>query len=867
MKKEKSVRNAEMKAALLRQLKSLIGPFIILAIILSGVLVIAFWKDEVEEQKIIKVNGYDGDETEIILENDELLLTMDSATTQFSLTVKDSGEVWYSNPAGAAEDSLALPIEKKKLQSTVLLTYSTQNGVDTLFNNYEYSISKGLYEIETGEDYIKVCYSLGDLDKEYVIPLVIEEERMDAFTSQMGSKESIMISEYYKKYDINKLSKSDAEKKDELLARFPVMETSVVYVLRDTVKDNIKTKMEQFFGEVGYTYEEYLADKEKDTQEKVTEKPVFNVNVVYRLDGDDLVVEIPYDELEYREDYPIYYLSVLPYFGASSAEDEGFLFVPEGGGALIEFNNGKTNQNSYYSNVYGWDMAQDRDAVVHETRTCFNVFGEAKNNSSFICIMEDGTSYGSVQADISGRSHSYNFVNAVYGVLHREQYDVSDRINAEMYVYEDQTVPGEGIKQRYCFIDSDNYVDMANEYRSYLEKEYADYLQMNDDTQVPVALEIVGAVDKVKQVMGVPVSRPLELTTYKEAQKIVEELYAEGMSNMSVKLTGWMNGGVQQRILNSAKTVSDLGSKKDLRNMISSAADKGVVVYLNGITNYAMDSDFFDGFFLYTDAARFVSKEKAELKKYSAITYSKRDGLDSYYLLKVDEIYNMMDNLAEAAASYKAGISFEDVGYILSSDFYKKDLTSRQMAMKEQTEKLKKLADEGAKIVINGGNDYAFAYADLITNMDLEGTEYSIIDKKIPFYQMAIHGYVNYTGKALNLAQNTQNELLNAAEYGAGLSFTLMDESAFTLQNTLYTEYFGAEYSTWHEKIIDIYSRYNSELAHIFGQKMVGHEYVKDELTCTTYEDGTKVYVNYSYDEMQALDGTKVPAREYVVVR
>ena len=86
-------------------------------------------------------------------------------------------------------------------------------------------------------------------------------------------------------------------------------------------------------------------------------------------------MEVPFDDLEYKEDYPIYYLSVLPYFGASGTTDEGFLFVPEGGGALIEFNNGKTSQNSYYSNVYGWDMGQDRDAVVHDTRTYFNVFG------------------------------------------------------------------------------------------------------------------------------------------------------------------------------------------------------------------------------------------------------------------------------------------------------------------------------------------------------------------------------------------------------------------------------------------------------------------------------------------------------------
>jgi hypothetical protein len=227
----------------------------------------------------------------------------------------------------------------------------------------------------------------------------------------------------------------------------------------------------------------------------------------------------------------------------------------------------------------------------------------------------------------------------------------------------------------------------------------------------------------------------------------------------------------------------------------------------------------------------------------------------------------MMDNLADAANGYHAGVSFSDIGYELSSDFYQKDPTSRQMAMEEQAEKLKSLDDNGTDIMINMGNDYAVAYADMVTNMDLEGTEYSIIDKKIPFYQLAIHGYVNYTGEALNLTQNTQNELLNSAEYGAGLAFTFMKESAFELQNTLYTEYFGADYSAWHDEMLEIYTRYNEELGHTFNQKMVGHEYVTSELTCTIYEDGTKVYVNYSYDELQADDGTVVPARDYVVVR
>ena len=126
--------------------------------------------------------------------------------------------------------------------------------------------------------------------------------------------------------------------------------------------------------------------------------------------------------MEYKESYPIYNIAVLPYFGAAGLDDTGFMVVPEGGGAIIDFNNGKVTQNYYYANLYGWDMAQERKAVVHDTDVYFNTFGMSKNEDSFICILEDGVSYGAIQADISGKTNSYNSVYAVYNVLHRNQY-------------------------------------------------------------------------------------------------------------------------------------------------------------------------------------------------------------------------------------------------------------------------------------------------------------------------------------------------------------------------------------------------------------------------------------------------------------
>lgn len=854
-----------MKNDIKKKLKSMVVPVIGLLVVGVFVLVIVLYQGEEEAPELIEVNAYAGETETITLENEVLRFEMDPTTTQFELTVKKSGKVWRSTPEGVADDAIALTAEKDKLDSTLLVTYSNISGIDAVYSSYGYSVKKGIYDIEANADYVKVNYSIGDVEKEYVIPTVIREADMEKLLESMNKSNATMVQDYYKKYDINKLGKKD--NKEELLAAYPALANEVLYILRDTTKDNMKTKFEQFFEEAGYTLEQHEADKMLDLSSKSSDKPIFNVSVVYRLDGGDLVVEVPLSEIQYRDDYPLYNLTLLPYFGAGGVGDEGFLFVPEGGGALIRFNNGKISQNNYYSNIYGWDMALNRDYVVHETEAYFATYGIASGEDSFLCLMEEGAPYASVQADISGKNNSYNFVNAVYSIAQREQYNVSDKVNGKIFVYLPK-LPDETLRQRYRFINSNSYVDMAKAYQGYLKEQYGDYLTINTDTQAPVAVEIIGAVDKVKQVFGIPMSKPLKLTSYKDALNIVKQLREEGMTNLSIKLTGWMNGGVRQQMLSKVKPISDLGSKKDLKALASYAADNGIGFYLDGITNYAIDSNLFDGFVQFADSARFVTKEKAELNDYRVVTYIKdTDSSDAYYLLHADKILEMADNLKAFADKYNAGVSFQDIGDTVSSDFYRKAPVSRQEALNNQKDKLKELADGGMPVMINKGNDYAAAYSDIVTNMDLGGSEYTILDQSVPFYQIAVHGYINYTGEVLNLTQNYEQELLKSAEYGAGLSFAAMNESAFALQKTLYTEYFGADFSLWHDKMLEIYTRYNQEMGHIFNQQMTDHIYVGEKTSCTTYEDGTKVYVNYDYEEVKTTDGVTVPARDYAVVK
>lgn len=866
MEKAKKVlteRQVERRNAIKDTIKSLIFPLILFAIIGTAIYVIINYQNVEEVAEIVQPNAYDGGEEPIVMENDAIKFTMDPLTTQFEVEVKSTGKVWKSNPADAADDALALPDEKAKLQSPLVMSFNTETGLETTYDAYRFSIANGIYDIEQGDDYVRVNYSLGEVQKEFTIPPVCTKKDFKKWTKAMDKEGMNLVQQYYKKYDIKKLGKKDNE--EELLANYPILKDKVIYVLRDTTKDNVKATMEGYFAQAGYTYEDYLADKELDNSSKTNEKPVFNINMIYRLDGDDLLVEIPLKELEYRKDYPIYTITPLPYFGAGSTADNGYMLVPEGGGALINFNNGKVSQNNYYANVYGWDMCISRDAVVHNTKANYEVFGVANEEDSFICVLEDGKSYAAITADISGKNNSYNYVNSVYSICMREQYDVGDIANSEIYKYIDE-LPDENLVQRYRFVDSGSYVDMAKNYSSFLNDKYGQYMALNSDATTPVSIEIVGAVDKIKQIAGVPVSRPLKLTTYKEAQNIIADLKNEGVDNMSVKLSGWCNGGVAQKLLKKVRTISALGSESDLQELVNYANSNNVDLYLNGVTQYEYKSNLLNGFFSYRDAAKRISKERAEMFQYSAVTYAAREGAESYYLLHTDLAQQMSDNLVGYAANLGAGVSFEDDGNDLSADYYKKKTYSRESVLKLQEERFKKINDSGQKMMVNQGNDYAIPYSSMVTNMDLRGNDYTILDECIPFYQLAIHGYVNYTSEPLNICGDDLEELLRCAEYGAGLQFTVMNESSFALQKTLYTEYYGSDYSAWKDRLVDIYTRFDKELGHTFNQEMTGHSNITDTLSCTEYADGTKVYVNYDYIDAEA-DGITIPAKDYVVVK
>lgn len=801
---------------------------------------------------------------EMVLENDNLIFDFDVNTTQFSVTQKNTGKVWYSNPQDLDSDPIAIPKEKNNMNSTLLVKYSTENGVENIYDSWTYSIQRNFFEVEQVNDSeIDVRYTVSKMEREYKYPLAIYEEEMDEYLELLDEVSSSYRNAITKRsYKLIEGENLDDDEWNEMVEKYPGLEEDNLYLVMGTLQTYQKEQLEEIFATIDYSDEDYLRHMElyKETHEK--KQPAFNITVKYILEDDGLAVEIPFDELLYRVDYPIIQLSVLPYFGAAGTSEEGFMLIPEGGGSIINFNNGKTKQNGYYADVYGWDYGMDRSAVITETRVAYPVFGESSEGSSFISIIENGAEYAGINAEISGKLASYNYVNAVYRIVHGEQFEVSSRTTNAQYMYEKSLPEGEMIRQVYKFVDSPSYVDMAVAYRDYL---FGDSKRLNNSS-TPVAIELIGAIDKVQQVMGLPKNKPYKLTSYDEAASIIEEVESLGIKDVNYKLSGFINDGIRQKMLKKVKLISILGGKSGFNKLVERAGDTSAKLYLDATTQFAYRATVGSGFNRFRDPARFANDEVCKLYDFSPVWYGKLESTDPYYLMRGSNIERAYDVLVDFAEDYGIdGISYRDGGYIVSADYNDERRVSRAKAKENQVQKLAEAKETGLGVMINAGNDYALDSADFITNLSMHGNSYAIIDAMVPFYQIALHGYKNFAATPINLAYEKDQLILESAESGAGLFFSFMNDSERRLQETSFTEYYSACFDEWKDRLVSIYDRYNKEVGPVKNSLICDHEYLDEKVTVTTFDNNYQIFVNFGYIDYVTESGTVIPAREYVV--
>jgi hypothetical protein len=188
-----------------------------------------------------------------------------------------------------------------------------------------------------------------------------------------------------------------------------------------------------------------------------------------------------------------------------------------------------------------------------------------------------------------------------------------------------------------------------------------------------------------------------------------------------------------------------------------------------------------------------------------------------------------------------------DLGDELNSDFNKKDVITREEAKQTVVEQLAKL-DSYPHVMVSGGNAYTLPYVDSVVNAPLENSGFNLTDRSVPFYEMVLHGYIDYAGSAVNLSdeQTVRYHVLKALETGANLSFTWFYAKSSSIKGTDFDYLYSAQYQNWMDEAKIAYDEVNAVLSKVRTQVIKDHQMLETGVYQTTYEDGTTVVVNYN---------------------
>jgi len=226
-----------------------------------------------------------------------------------------------------------------------------------------------------------------------------------------------------------------------------------------------------------------------------------------------------------------------------------------------------------------------------------------------------------------------------------------------------------------------------------------------------------------------------------------------------------------------------------------------------------------------------------------------------------------MDKYIRAFSGYDlTGTSLRDMGSYLASDRRRTGVIHREQAKDVVLYNMEKLHNEGKPIMITGGNIYALRYASDLISMPLSHNSLYLVDEEIPFYQMIIHGRIDYAGIPINLSANFDENaiILRLVEYGAAPRFSFTYNSANEMKYTGLNWKYSTHYENWSSKAVEIYHAVNDALSPVSGAEMISHEILPDGLRVVTYSNGIQILINREQQEL-LLDGVAIPAAGYVV--
>lgn len=542
-------------------------------------------------------------------------------------------------------------------------------------------------------------------------------------------------------------------------------------------------------------------------------------------------------------------ISLLNNLGASRTDEDGYIFYPDGSGAIMNFKeNDESNVQLYQMSIYGSSDVTyseiDKNKESNIYGNLLPVYGVSQHDGGFVAVVSGGDEDAGLY--IASPGYQLSQVYRSYITFRYRTYSSTVFNDSELTQLVDKRTKTDR-EVFYYFLDGqdNSYSGMAVRYRKHLI-DHGILTKRKGSEDYFLNIKLLCGVQK----QSLFFNSVYKMTGFSDAMSIAKELKDDGIDRMNLALSGWGKGG-WDALPTNLKAEGKLGGAGGLNKLAEYCSSENIPLSLD------VDAIMAD------ERTGKFNKRTNAVRNYFGESLTDKNG-DRYILDACDVMPRLLKSFHKAHQG--TGINLLTVGELVIPDCRNGDVSTRADIINAYSGFMKEAAKAGTRLTTEVGNAYILPYTDMIYGLPGNDSGYMISDRGVPFYQMVVHGYIPYTGQFGNTHYSYERCVLEWIETGSLPSYLLTKENSGRLENTDYDEVFSSEFVVWKEPVVKTYEKLYHDFSALQGLTIDRHEQLSGNVVRVAYSDGTQVYINYG-EEAVTVDGVDVAGLDYSIKR
>lgn len=318
----------------------------------------------------------------------------DEYSGEVAIVKVSTGQILFSNPYDVGSTSAANSTTiRQQLLSQIVISYEDSKGTESTMYSYTEASLRSQITIKNIKGGIRVEYTMGRQDSRRLVPRMIEKNRFETLIlnnidSEFYREKLLSMYVLQDPYDTSLSERAIAE----MQAKYPITNSMAVYIFATNASDYELTRSETTIKTYApdYSYEDLDYDHELTGYEGTDEAPaLFRLAIEYTLSEDGIEARLPANGIRYDETtYTLLDVTLLPYMGCISSENDGYTFMPDGSGSLITASDLAGITWNRAGQMYGPDYAYSEISGAHQEVMTLPVWGAVTTTTETVTTTE-----------------------------------------------------------------------------------------------------------------------------------------------------------------------------------------------------------------------------------------------------------------------------------------------------------------------------------------------------------------------------------------------------------------------------------------------------------------------------------------------